>query len=258
MRNVCLLYLAFSTLFLLLFIPYCFAANPLDVAINEIAWMGTEVSYNDEWIELYNNTNSSLNIDGWVLKAADGTPKINLGGTVPISDFYLLERTDDDTLPEILAEQIYTGALGNSGENLRLFDSSGNLIDQVDSSSGWFSGDNSTKQTMERINSKAPGNDASNWQTSQNPGGTPKAKNSEQLATSNEQNTINNEQLTTNNQKDEAAKIRQELIQQKEEVKIYPSGVFINEILPSPEGPDEEEEWIVATIQQTRTSSVYL
>jgi len=244
MRNVCLLYLAFSTLFLLLFIPYCFAANPLDVAINEIAWMGTEVSYNDEWIELYNNTNSSLNIDGWVLKAADGTPKINLGGTVPISDFYLLERTDDDTLPEILAEQIYTGALGNSGENLRLFDSSGNLIDQVDSSSGWFSGDNSTKQTMERINSKAPGNDASNWQTSQNPGGTPKAKNSEQLATSNEQNTINNEQLTTNNQKDEAAKIRQELIQQKEEVKIYPSGVFINEILPSPEGPDEEEEWI--------------
>ena len=44
------LYLAFFTLFLLLFAPVCFAANSLDVVINEIAWMGTLVSYNDEWI----------------------------------------------------------------------------------------------------------------------------------------------------------------------------------------------------------------
>jgi len=39
---------------------------------------------------------------------------------------------------------------------------------------------------------------------------------------------------------------------------IYPTGVVINEILPSPEGPDEEEEWIVATIQQMRIDSAYL
>lgn len=29
---------------------FIFAANPSDVIINEIAWMGSEVSYNDEWI----------------------------------------------------------------------------------------------------------------------------------------------------------------------------------------------------------------
>jgi len=29
----------------------------------------------------------------------------------------------------------------------------------------------------------------------------------------------------------------------------YPSKVFINEILPSPEGPDAEEEWTVPTKQ---------
>ena len=30
---------------------------------------------------------------------------------------------------------------------------------------------------------------------------------------------------------------------------VYPTGIVINEILPSPEGPDETEEWIVSTIQ---------
>ena len=29
----------------------------------------------------------------------------------------------------------------------------------------------------------------------------------------------------------------------------YPAGVVFSEILPSPEGPDDTEEWVVATIQ---------
>jgi hypothetical protein len=31
---------------------------------------------------------------------------------------------------------------------------------------------------------------------------------------------------------------------------IYPTGVFINEILPNPKGADETDEWIVPTIRQ--------
>lgn len=238
------LYLAFFTLFLLFFAPFCFAANSFDAVINEIAWMGTSVSYNDEWIELYNNTSSSLNIDGWLLKAADGTPKINLGGMIPASGFYLLERTDDNTIPGIMADKIYSGALGNSGEKLELYDNFGNLIDAIDSLSGWFVGDNSTKQTMERINPKVSGNDVSNWQTSQNPGGTPKAENSEQGTIKSEQKATNSEQKTTNNQENKITEIQQELTQPKEETKTYPSGIIFNEILPSPKGSDETEEWI--------------
>ena len=30
------------------------SANPLDVVINEVGWMGTQASASDEWIELYN------------------------------------------------------------------------------------------------------------------------------------------------------------------------------------------------------------
>ena len=32
----------------------------LDIVVNEVAWMGTTTSYNDEWIELYNSTGSSV------------------------------------------------------------------------------------------------------------------------------------------------------------------------------------------------------
>ncbi len=90
------------------------------VVINEITWMGTKSSANDEWIELYNNTENSINFDGWILKSDDGTPEINLTGIVPAKSFYLLERTDDNTVPEISTDLIYKGALGNKGENLKL------------------------------------------------------------------------------------------------------------------------------------------
>jgi len=213
------------------------AANPLDVVINEVAWMGTKISYNDEWAELYNNSDSLINLEGWILKTADGTLKINLTGTIAAKSFYLLERTDDNTVPDIPADQIYTGALGNTGEKLELYDGSGNLIDLVDCSSGWFAGDNKTKQTMERKNSQLPGSDPDNWQTSQNPGGTPKAKNS--LGVQIEKQLQESPQI-----KDKAQTVEEKPVEPEPQPQIYPSGIVLNEILPSPEGPDEKEEWI--------------
>lgn len=161
----------FSVNFVLAFIPS-------DVTINEIAWMGTDVSPNDEWIELYNNADLPINLEGWVLIAVDGSPEINLTGTIPANGYYLLERTDDNSVPEISADQIYTGAFKNSGENLELYDSSEKLADSVDCSSGWFTGDNETKQTMERKDPGLSGNRPEAWQTSQSSKGTPGAKNS--------------------------------------------------------------------------------
>jgi len=139
-------------LFPVLFPFFIFAANPLEVVINEVAWMGTTVSYNDEWIELYNNTHSSIDLEGWILKGILKGPEIKLSGQIPSQGFYLLERTNDETVPDILAEKIYTGPLNNSGENLELYDNFGSSIDVVNCSSGWFGGDNNTKQTMERKN----------------------------------------------------------------------------------------------------------
>lgn len=177
------------------------------VTINEIAWMGTEVSFNDEWIELKNNTQEEISLDGWILKADDGTPEISLAGKIPAKGFYLLERTDDDTVQEITADLIYKGALGNSGENLKLFDVSGNLVDEVNCQDGWLAGDNGAKLTMERTES--------GWENSAEPGGTPKAENSAGI-----------------------------IITEVGPLSTYPAGIIFSEILPSPEGPDAENEWI--------------
>ena len=214
------------------------AAEPLDIVISEIAWMGTDTSSADEWIELYNNTTSTIDITGWTLKSGDNSPNIifeteigsKTGGgrvsscfLVSAHGFYLMERTNDDTVSDITADYIYTGALNNEGETLELRDAQGNLIDAVDFADKWLFGNNATKQTMERKNLLLS-SDTDNWQTSDESGGTPLAENS--FPTEPEQNNGN---LSVINDKSSIS---------------FPSNIFINEILPSPDGPDAENEWI--------------
>ncbi len=104
--------------------------------------------------------------------------------------FFLLERTDDHTVDDIPADQIYTGNLSNTGERLELRDATGALVDSADGAGGWPAGTPSpTYQSMERIDACQP-DSASNWASNDsllrngqdadgNPiNGTPKARNS--------------------------------------------------------------------------------
>ncbi|MCX6764869.1 MAG: lamin tail domain-containing protein [Candidatus Nealsonbacteria bacterium] len=142
-----------------------------DVVINEIAWMGTEANASDEWIELFNNTEEEIDLTGWKIKSSEGSSEIELSGKILTQNYFLLERTDDQTISNIKADQVYTGALGNDGEKLELRDASNNLIDFIDCSSGWFFGQNQkigdewTRASMERKNPKNSGNDLLNWAT---------------------------------------------------------------------------------------------
>ncbi|MBA7510876.1 hypothetical protein ES705_02865 [subsurface metagenome] len=166
-----------------------------DVVINEIAWMGTTCSPSDEWIELYNNSGFPIDLNGWSLKAADGTPAISLNGIIPAKGYFLLERTDDETIKDLKADRFYKGWLENAGEDLQLRDPSDNLIDSVpcETNRGWFAGENDGRYTMERIDSGSPGTTKNNWHTNNgitrngtdaegNPiNGTPKAENSKEF-----------------------------------------------------------------------------
>ena len=78
------------TALVLVLLPYSVAqtANsiaPLDVVISEIAWSGTATSSYDEWLELYNNTANPIDLSGWTLSAADGTPSGSFGMLIAIS-----------------------------------------------------------------------------------------------------------------------------------------------------------------------------
>ncbi|MCZ2127954.1 MAG: DUF11 domain-containing protein [Anaerolineales bacterium] len=123
------------------------------VIINEVAWAGTSSALSDdEWIELYNPTNFAVNITGWTLKAADGTPSITLSGSIPAHGFFLLEQGDDHTVSDIAADQIYSGTMSNSGESLVLRDGANAIIDTANGNGGmWPAGSASTYGTMERV-----------------------------------------------------------------------------------------------------------
>jgi hypothetical protein len=123
---------------------------PLSVLINEVAWAGTQGSSSDEWIELYNTSPADVDLAGWTL--SDGNDlSIALDGMLPSGSFFLLERTDDTTISDLPASQIYSGGLNNGGEILWLRDPTGALIDTANADGGgWPAGSSASRASMER------------------------------------------------------------------------------------------------------------
>lgn len=143
------------------------------IVINEVAWAGTAANTRDEWIELYNPTDSAVDLSGWALTFGDTV--IDLGSSentiVEASGYFLLERTDDDTVADVSADLIYKGSLSNTGVVLNLLDATGAVVDTANAGveSGWAAGNNKDGAmpyaTMERIDpteSDIPSNWASN------------------------------------------------------------------------------------------------
>lgn len=149
------------------------------------------MSASDEWMELYNISERPVDLSGWTLKSLTGSnpdPIIVLSGIILPFSYFLLERTNDSTISDISADQIYTGALSDGGEILELRDSAGNLQDKASNAGGWYAGDKTSRSSMERINQS--GDNAANWKTNDGTtknghnaengliNGTPKAQNS--------------------------------------------------------------------------------
>ncbi len=123
---------------------------PEAVIINEVAWAGTLASTSDEWIELLNPGLEDVLLDGWTL-TDDNDIDLDLSGVLAGGDFYVVERSDDQTISDQAADRIYSGALSNQGERLRLIDPSGAEIDVVNAAGGdWPAGDAPGRASMER------------------------------------------------------------------------------------------------------------
>jgi len=183
----------------------------MPVVINEIAWSGTNASASDEWIELYNRSSYTIDLSNTKIIAEDGVPQINFSGTIPANSFYLVERTDDNTL-NVLADFVTAfggegagSGLGNEGEVLFLQQSfGGNATSTIDSTpsladcgGSWCAGTSATEyRSMERINPDIAGNISTNWNSNNtyrksgndangNPvNGTPKSRNSVNVSSS--------------------------------------------------------------------------
>ncbi len=146
------------------------------VVINEVAWGGTAASANDEWIELYNAGDAVVDLTGWVLVV--GEARIPLGAvgeatvevrrtTIAPRGYFVLERTDDQTVADVTADVLFKGTLSNAGVDLRLLDATGATADEIlCGQGGWPAGTGSEGArpyaSMERID---PGTFPAQWAT---------------------------------------------------------------------------------------------
>jgi len=140
-------------LFFVLFLIPTFARA--EIIISEIAWMGTNASANEEWIELQNIGSNTVSLSGWgVFKAGGDTQIRSLSGSLSSGQYLLVCRTTPTVTNPLSGICGINGTFGggglvNTGEHIVLKDSLGTIIQNLNFSSGWPAGDNSTKQTMQ-------------------------------------------------------------------------------------------------------------
>ena len=140
--------------------------NP--VVINEVAYFGTNSSRSDQWIELYNRSDSLVDLTGWkIISGYGGSDSLNieLKGTIPAKGYFILEKSDENVVSDILANQFYAGSFGKA--YFYLYDKNNRYIDQSYIPAGGWTEIDVLKEgnyySVERISPYSFGLDPKNW-----------------------------------------------------------------------------------------------
>ena len=108
------------------------------IVITEIMYDPSAVNDSvGEWFEIYNTTNAAVDINGWTIEEADGSPShtINNGGplNVPANSYVVLARNDDASVNGGVTAVYEYGswALSNSADSIVL-KNGGTVVDTVE------------------------------------------------------------------------------------------------------------------------------
>lgn len=142
--------LAIIILFILLNLtPRIHAAEPGTIQINEIMYHPTQPDSTNEWIELYNPTQDTIDLTGWTIADHTETDTITPDPThgtgtaiLPPNTYALLTDLDTTvydimTIPETalrlsVDDKTIGNGLGNTKDSLALADTDGTIIDCVE------------------------------------------------------------------------------------------------------------------------------
>lgn len=120
------------------------------VVINEIAWMGSVDSSTDEWLELYNDSDTAIDLTGWKITDDATSDYLITAGTIPSKGYFLIED-NENAVKNIAADIVINLSLANTGDSLVLKDGNGDIVDTVNGTGGaWYGGNSTTGATMER------------------------------------------------------------------------------------------------------------
>ncbi len=166
-------------------------ADSGDVVINELMWMGMNGVAGDEWLELRNMTDSSIDLSGWQLtkkRTSDGIEVLMFtmpgGTTIAGGGYLLLSEFDKDNSALNIDPTLIAGtgsddnvgfALANDDLQIKLYDgdfsAGGLLIDSADDGRGTPAagltelGGGTVYYSMERNATPGDGTQAASWHT---------------------------------------------------------------------------------------------
>lgn len=103
-----------------------------NIIITEVLYDAPNSDATEEWIELYNPTDTAISIDGWYIN--DNYDSYSLSGTIDAHGYMVLAR-DANAFYNLYGfypdDSSLSLALSNSGDVLRLYDSTGTEVDMV-------------------------------------------------------------------------------------------------------------------------------
>ncbi len=108
------------------------------VVINEINYNAADRLDTGDWIELYNVTDSQIDISGWLFKDSNDSNMYAFpaGSVISANSYFLILRDSTEFLDKVKPASPYAGdfdfGLSRTGDQVRLFDSSGSLADMVE------------------------------------------------------------------------------------------------------------------------------
>jgi hypothetical protein len=161
------------------------------VVINEINYTSSDDYDSGDWVEFYNWGRGDLNISGWIFKDDDDTHQFEMPqNTILKSSDYLVvcrNKTSFNTIHPNVSNYIgdFDFGLGSTGDEVRLFDLSGQLVDSVAYGTvfPWPVEPKGNGPTLELSSYHSDNSKAESWKASLENLGTPGRRNSITTAT---------------------------------------------------------------------------
>jgi hypothetical protein len=145
-----------------------------EIVINEINYHSSDLFDSGDWIELYNQSDQSVNMSDWTFADRETDHIYSIpSGTVLESKKYLVLVENDSAFtarfPDVMN---YLGGIGfglsGSGESIKLMDEEGQVIDSLtyDDQSPWPAAADGTGATLELTDPALDNSKAENWAAS--------------------------------------------------------------------------------------------
>jgi spore coat protein H len=156
-----------------------------DIVINEINYNSADNKDSGDWVELYNNSNSTTELKNWYFSDSDNAHKFKLPAIDLDANDYLVLFANESDFRDVYGKVNpaigeFDFGLSGGGELIRLFNDKDELVDFVEYSDNtpWPEGADGDGKTLELINPNFDNTLPESWKDSEEEGGSPCMPNS--------------------------------------------------------------------------------